>query len=473
MPNIVPVGVQNLLYGREPKMRTPDEAIRPAGFDQAAAGCVMVHSYALLGRYIALDVHSGAVHELDRAAFDVLQSGAVFTDTPLTPEQAEAREELLALKEDGLLFTEPEPFAVEHAGLPLKALCLHVSHDCNLRCGYCFAKTGDFGTGRRSVMTPEIAERSIDYLLARCGGRRNLEIDFFGGEPLMALDTVKHTVEYARKIAPRKNFRFTLTTNGVLLDEDVTDYLNREMSNVVLSLDGRAHVNDAVRRCVPGGGSYDVILPNYKHVIATRAGDYYVRGTYTKNNLDFNEDISHLASLGFQNISLEPAVLPPGHPLALTEDDVPALCEQYEKLCEQMAGDCSFSFFHFNVDLEQGPCVYKRLRGCGAGIEYAAVTPEGDVYPCHQFVGREEYRMGHVSEGTFSSEISSRFSELSAEGREDCRECWARYYCGGGCAASNLTVNGDIAKCDRLGCALEKKRLECAIYLKTLELSGN
>ncbi|MDR1669736.1 MAG: thioether cross-link-forming SCIFF peptide maturase [Oscillospiraceae bacterium] len=429
----------------------------------------MVHSYALFGRYIAIDVHSGAVHELDRAAFDVLQKGLLFEPLNLTPEQAEAREELLALKEDGLLFTEPEAVTVNYADLPLKALCLHVSHDCNLRCAYCFAKTGDFGTGRRLTMPPEVAERAIDYLLARCGGRRNLEIDFFGGEPLMALDTVKHTVTYARRAAPDKNFRFTLTTNGVLLDDGVTEYLNREMSNVVLSLDGRRQVNDAARRLVPDGGSYDEILPKYRHVIATRTGDYYVRGTYTKRNTDFAEDIAHLASLGFRNISLEPAVLPPGHPLALTEEDVPALCRQYELLCERMAEDGSFAFFHFNVDLAQGPCVYKRLRGCGAGVEYAAVTPEGDVYPCHQFVGREEYRMGSVLDGSFDKDISSWFSDIGAEGREDCRTCWARFYCGGGCAASNLTVNGDIALCDRLGCALEKKRLECAIYLKTLK----
>ncbi len=432
----------------------------------------MVHTYTLLGRYLALDVHSGAVHELDRTAFDVLQNNLLFEPAELTTEQEEARKELLSLKKDGLLFTEPDPVSVNPAGLPLKALCLHVSHDCNLRCAYCFAKTGDFGTGRRSVMAPEIAERAIDFLLARCGGRKNLEIDFFGGEPLMALDTVKHTVEYARKIAPQKNFRFTLTTNGVKLSEDVTGYLNREMSNLVLSLDGRPRVNDAVRRCLSGEGSYDVILPNYRHVLETRTGDYYVRGTYTKNNLDFTKDIAHLASLGFRNISLEPAVLPPEHPLALSEDDIPALCEQYELLCENMAEDGSFAFFHFNIDLAQGPCIYKRLRGCGAGIEYAAVTPEGDVYPCHQFVGREEYRMGHVSDGSFSQEISSRFSALESEGREDCRQCWARYYCGGGCAASNLTVNGDIGRCDRLGCALERKRLECAIYLKTLETEG-
>ncbi|MDR1691725.1 MAG: thioether cross-link-forming SCIFF peptide maturase [Oscillospiraceae bacterium] len=429
----------------------------------------MVHAYALLGRYIALDVHSGAVHELDCAAFDVLRADPnLDCDLPLTGEQREAREELLALKDAGLLFSEPEPAQQNVSGLPLKALCLHVSHDCNLRCGYCFAKTGDFGTGSRSTMTPEVAEKAIDYLLARCEGRKNLEIDFFGGEPLMALDTVKHTVEYARGAAPEKNFRFTLTTNGVLLDQEVTEYLNREMNNVVLSLDGRRSVNDAVRKTVGGGGSYDEILENYRHVLATRTGDYYVRGTYTQKNKDFLEDIRHLASLGFRNISLEPAVLPSGHPLALTEDDLPSLCDQYERLCEEMAaGDCGYSFFHFNVDLKQGPCVYKRLRGCGAGIEYAAVTPEGAVYPCHQFVGNNDFLLGDVLRGSFDKSVSEKFYP-GGDGREDCQACWARYYCGGGCAASNNTVNGDINISDRLGCALEKKRLECAIYLKTL-----
>ncbi|MDR0325635.1 MAG: thioether cross-link-forming SCIFF peptide maturase [Oscillospiraceae bacterium] len=423
----------------------------------------MIHAYELHGRTILLDVESGAVHELDRAAFDALS----IPPERHTSEQAEAWRELQALKADGLLFTEPdpEPIAARSADLPLKALCMHVSHDCNLRCRYCFAGTGDFGTGRRAVMPPRVAEQAIEYLLARCGGRVNLEVDFFGGEPLMALDTVKHTVEYAKKAAPDKNWRFTLTTNGVLLDEDTVAYLNREMDNLVLSLDGRKEVNDGHR-----GKSYDLLLPKYKRVLETRTGDYYVRGTYTNQNLDFTEDVLHLASLGFANISLEPAVLPPGHPLALTEGNLPALCAEYEKLCGTMAGGVDFSFFHFNVDLSQGPCVYKRLRGCGAGVEYAAVTPEGDVYPCHQFVGREEFQLGSVLDGSFSQEVSSRFKMLDAHSREDCRNCWAKYFCGGGCAAANLTVNGDILKPDSLGCELAKKRLSCAIYLKTVQM---
>ena len=422
----------------------------------------MIYAYELHGRYIVLDVESGAVHQLDRAAFDALTA----PPGPRTPEQAEAWEELQSLKADGLLFSEPEPVMGRDADLPLKAVCMHVSHDCNLRCGYCFAGTGDFGTGNRAVMPPRVAERTIDYLLARCGGRHNLEVDFFGGEPLLALDTVKHTVDYAKKTAPDRNWRFTLTTNGVLLDEETIAYLNAEMDNLVLSLDGRKEINDAQR-----GSSYDLLLPKYKRVIETRTGDYYVRGTYTNRNLDFGEDVLHLASLGFANVSLEPAVLPPGHPLALTEDDLPALSAEYEKLCKGME-NADFSFFHFNVDLAHGPCVYKRLRGCGAGVEYAAVTPEGDVYPCHQFVGREGFRMGSVLDGGFCAEISARFKALDAGSREDCRNCWAKYFCGGGCAAANLTVNGDIFMPDRFGCELSKKRLSCAIYLKTVQMCG-
>ncbi|MCL2003367.1 MAG: thioether cross-link-forming SCIFF peptide maturase [Oscillospiraceae bacterium] len=431
----------------------------------------MIHAYELHGRYIVLDVESGAVLDVDSAAFSALHTPPELH----TAEQAEAWGELMSLKAEGLLFTEPplesgrDVYSLPQSRTdirggppPLKALCMHVSHDCNLRCGYCFAHTGDFGTGKRSVMPPEVAEKAVDYLLERCGGRENLEIDFFGGEPLMAFDTVKHTVAYAKKRAPGKRFRFTLTTNGVLLDEETIAYLNAEMDNLVLSLDGRKDVNDACR-----GRTYDSLLPKYKRVIETRTGDYYVRGTYTNRNLDFAEDVLHLASLGFRNISLEPAILPPGHPLALGEGCLPALNAEYEKLCGLMADGADFSFFHFNVDLEQGPCVYKRLRGCGAGVEYAAVTPEGDVFPCHQFAGREAYRLGSVLDGSFRDDLSARFMSMNCSDREDCAVCRAKYFCGGGCAAANLTVNGDIHKADRLGCELAKKRLDCAIYLKS------
>jgi uncharacterized protein len=430
----------------------------------------VVHSYELGGRYIVLDAESGAVHQLDRAAFDALKT----PPEQHTPEMAEAWTELQTLKKEGLLWTEPDTsqLSTVRCQLPLKALCLHVSHDCNLRCAYCFAHTGAFG-GERTLMSPEVAEKAVDYLLSRCGGRRNLEIDFFGGEPLLAMETVRHTVGYAKKTAPEKNFRFTLTTNGVLLDDEIVDFLNAEMDNLVLSLDGRKEVNDNCRRAAADNpGTYEILLPKYKKVIGSRAGDYYVRGTYTNKNTDFSEDVLHLHSIGFRNISIEPAVLPTGHPLALTEAHLPELFAEYEKLAQIMSGGVDFSFFHFNVDLEQGPCVYKRLRGCGAGIEYAAITPEGDVYPCHQFVGRNDYLMGTVFDGGFSEKVSAVFAAMDANSRDDCRSCYAKYFCGGGCAAANLTVGNGIFKPDKLGCALVKKRLDCAIYLKTVHMDG-
>ena len=436
----------------------------------------MIHYYELMGRYIVLDVGSGAVHELDRAAYELLpQIVPPMTENPpddiISDEGREAWGELYALQQEGLLFSEdwtPPPIPMY---TPLKALCMHVSHDCNLRCGYCFAGTGDFGTGSRAIMSKAAAERAIDYLLKRCGNRINLEVDFFGGEPLMAMDTVRHTVEYARRAAPDRNFRFTLTTNGVLLDDEIIEYLNREMSNVVLSLDGRREVNDHMRRTTAGGGSYEHIVPLYKKLLDTRSGDYYVRGTYTSRNTDFFEDIKAMAAEGFQNLSVEPVSLPPNHPLAITEAHLPALFAEYEKLTEAMLGDPDFSFFHFSVDLEQGPCVYKRLRGCGAGYEYAAVTPEGDVYPCHQFVGKSDFKLGNVFEGSFDEKLSGRFKALDIFSRPACADCWAKFYCSGGCSASNITAGGSIESTDAVGCALERKRLECAILLKVAEFS--
>ncbi|MDR1736496.1 MAG: thioether cross-link-forming SCIFF peptide maturase [Oscillospiraceae bacterium] len=433
----------------------------------------MIHKFHLLDRFILLDVASGAVHEIDRAAYDLLDTiKAPMTENPpegLDEEEREIWAELYELQQKGQLFTPdvPVPDAPETV---LKALCLHVAHDCNLRCAYCFASTGDFGGGRK-LMSRETGERAIDFLLSKCGARRNLEIDFFGGEPLMAMDTVKHVVDYARAKAPEKNFRFTITTNGLLLNDENIEYINREMSNAVLSLDGRRDVHDTLRKTVSGGGSYDIIVPKYKNLIAGRKGDYFVRGTFTARNLDFVNDVNEIEREGFRNISLEPAVLPNGHPLALTEENLPFLLLEYERLLERILQGRDYSFFHFQIDLEQGPCVYKRVRGCGAGYEYAAVTPEGDIYPCHQFVGNEAYRMGSVFGGSMDSAISERFRTMSIDTREDCRICWARYYCSGGCAASNLTAEGDIGKCYSLGCALERKRVECAILLKAAHLN--
>ena len=426
----------------------------------------MVHTFSALGRNLAVDVNSGAVHVLDKLCCDLLSlvegpmGDACPQDLKDRLSQYDAREldeawtELLELQRAGLLFSDDDyidpaaAMALPKAAV-VKALCLHVSHDCNLRCRYCFASTGDFGTGHRMTMDFDTAKRAIDWVVEKSGKRRNIEVDFFGGEPLMALDTVKRTVEYARSLEEKhdKCFRFTITTNGVLLDQDTIDYINREMSNVVLSLDGRREVNDHMRPTVNGKGSYDVIVPKFQQLVSQRGTkDYYVRGTFTRENLDFADDVEHLASLG----------------------DLPAVEAEYEKLARQLQGRKDVNFFHFNVDLAQGPCVIKRLRGCGAGCEYVAITPDGDIYPCHQFVGREEYRMGNVRSGDFDMDISGKFAELNIYTREDCRNCWARFYCSGGCSASNLLVNGDIKKPNAVACEMERKRLECAIALRAI-----
>jgi uncharacterized protein len=321
------------------------------------------------------------------------------------------------------------------------------------------------------TMDFETAKRAIDFVVEKSGPRRNIEVDFFGGEPLMALDTVKRTVEYARSIeeAAGKCFRFTITTNGVLLDDETIDYINREMSNAVLSLDGRREVNDDLRPTVNGKGSYDVIVPKFQKLIAGRGTkDYYLRGTFTRFHKDFAEDVKALAAIG-KHVSVEPVVGKREDPYALQEEDLPELLAEYERLAEYLRDHRETNFFHFNVDLSQGPCVIKRLRGCGAGCEYVAITPEGDIYPCHQFVGLEEYKLGSVHEGTFDQSLSERFAGLNIYTRDECRACWARFYCSGGCSASNLLVNGDIKRPHQIGCELERKRLECAIALKAID----
>ena len=447
----------------------------------------MVHTFEALGVKLAVDVNSGAVHVLDDLTYRLLP----LVEPPMAehcppellarlPEyRTEAVEEgwqdLRELAGNGLLFVEddyvdPAAATALQQSAPIKALCLHVSHDCNLRCQYCFASTGDFGTGRK-IMDIETAKRAIDYVIQRSGSRRNIEVDFFGGEPLMAMDTVKATVAYARSIEKKagKCFRFTITTNGVLLDDENIDYINREMSNAVLSLDGRPQVNDRMRKTVNGKGSYEVIVPKFQKLVAGRGTkDYYLRGTFTHYNLDFAEDVMHMADLGFRNVSVEPVVGEETCGYALKDEDLPVVLEQYEKLAEKLKDRTDVNFFHFNVDLAQGPCVIKRLRGCGAGCEYVAVTPEGDIYPCHQFVGNPAYKIGSLSDGSFDMELSHRFSCLNIYTREECRDCWARFYCSGGCSASNLLVNGDIKKPNHVGCEMERKRLECAIALKAL-----
>ena len=319
------------------------------------------------------------------------------------------------------------------------------------------------------TMDVETAKKAIDFVIQRSGSRRNIEVDFFGGEPLMAMDTVKATVDYARSLEEKhgKNFRFTITTNGVLLNEENIAYINREMSNAVLSLDGRPEVNDKMRKTISGTGSYDVILPKFQKLVEGRGDkDYYLRGTFTRYNRDFSADVMHIADQGFRNVSVEPVVGSPDCDYTFREEDLPGILAEYEKLAEQLLHRPDVNFFHFNVDLSQGPCVIKRLRGCGAGCEYVAITPEGDIYPCHQFVGNEEYKLGNLYEDTFNMDLSHRFGELNVYTRPDCQQCWARFYCSGGCSASNLLVNGDIKIPNRFGCDMQRKRLECAIAMK-------
>lgn len=441
----------------------------------------MVHTFEALGVYIACDVNSGAVHVLDKTGYDTLNALIAAQgqepDFSVKPEGAgPAWNELKDLYEEGLLFTkddyiDPQAAALMQQDAPIKALCLHVSHDCNLRCKYCFASTGDFGTGQRMTMDFDTAKKAIDWVVAKSGKRRNIEVDFFGGEPLMAMDTVKRTVEYARSLEEKhdKVFRFTITTNGILLDDDTIDYINREMSNVVLSLDGRQEVNDRMRPTINGKGSYQVIVPKFQKLVAGRGTkDYYVRGTFTRDNLDFMEDVLHMGDLGFRHVSVEPCSGPPDDPFAIREEDLDRVEEEYEKLARALMDRKDINFFHFNVDLAQGPCVIKRLRGCGAGCEYVAITPDGDIYPCHQFVGKEEFRMGSVHDSSFDMAISGQFAQQNVYTRPACRECWARFYCSGGCSASNLLVNGDITRSNEVACAMERKRLECAIALNAI-----
>jgi len=448
----------------------------------------MVHTFEQGGYRFALDVNSGAVHMLDALSYKLLTmlpdelpaecpapvQDALCTEGAAKEELAEAYAELLELREGGLLFSadDYEPFALNVAASPVKAMCLNIAHDCNLRCAYCFAGTGDFGQGRR-LMSEEVGRRAVDFLLEHSEARRNLELDFFGGEPLMNFDVVKAVVRYARGRGEDagKKFRFTITTNGLLLDDDTIKFINREMSNVVLSIDGGREVHDALRKTVGGQGSYDIVLPKFQKLVRARGDkDYYVRGTFTRRNMDFTEDVLHLWELGFEQISLEPVVGDETQPYALREEDLPALFAEYEKLAQTILamrrGSKKINFFHFMLDLEQGPCVIKRLRGCGCGNEYLAATPDGDLYPCHQFVGMAGEKMGNLLDGTFDERRRSAFAKVNVYTKEKCRTCWAKFYCSGGCDASNLTFQGRIGTPHPVTCALEKKRTEYAIFLQ-------
>ena len=444
----------------------------------------MVHTFSGLGMSIALDVESGALHLLDEIGLSVLS----IVEEPMPPECSsdivaalsarfkpcdieETWAELYALTESGQLFSKCPSYPPDDTG-SFKALCLHVAHDCDLRCAYCFAKTGSYG-GERGVMSFETARSAVDMLVDKSGDRRNLEIDFFGGEPLLAWDTVTRTVDYVREREEDwgKRFRFTLTTNGLALTDERIEYLNREMDNVVLSLDGRSDIHDAVRRTAAGKGSYDAVLPRLLRVAASRERDYFVRGTFTSRNPDFVDDLLHLADLGFSHLSMEPVVLPDGHPLALRPEDVDTACRAYDRLLAIMAKRDDFSFFHFSVDLDFGPCVYKRLRGCGAGFAYCAVSPEGNIYPCHQFVGMEDYLLGHVSVGVTNKALSERMHALTVNTKPDCSVCWAKYHCSGGCAATSVSLGNSLDAVHAPGCQMQKKRLECGMLLQAARMS--
>ena len=449
----------------------------------------MVHYFSMHGVNIALDINSGAVHVLDDAAYAALgcysQDGrldgvklnaldGIYSGQALT----EAVEEIDGLKKDNLLFTEnPYEEYVDKWGKQtvIKALCLHIAHDCNLRCRYCFAGTGEY-LGKRSMMSPEVGRKSIDFLIDNSGSRRNLEVDFFGGEPLMNFETVKEIVRYARsrEEASGKNFRFTITTNILLLDKAKRDFINENMHNIVLSIDGRREINDAMRRRVDGTGCYDRILPLAKTMVEERQGrNYYIRGTFTRNNLDFGEDVLHLADEGFDQISVEPVVASADSGLDIREEDVPQACMEYEKLAKEYAErrrlGKGFNFFHFMMDMEGGPCAAKRFRGCGSGTEYLAVTPEGGLFPCHQFVGHDEFLMGSVFEGLNSNPVRGIFISTNIDSKPECRVCWAKFYCSGGCAANAYKFNKDIGIPYKVGCELEKKRIECALWIKSQE----
>ena len=446
----------------------------------------MIHQYKSNGYNIVLDVESGAVHVVDDITYDVISlyeensADEIVSKLKSSYNEDEIREcisEVKELVEDGQLFTEDiyEPFVEkfkEKRQTVVKALCLHIAHDCNLACKYCFAEEGEYH-GRRALMSFEVGKKALDFLVANSGNRVNLEVDFFGGEPLMNWDVVKQLVAYGRSLEKpnNKKFRFTLTTNGVLLNDEVMEFVNKEMSNVVLSLDGRKEVNDRMRPFRTGKGSYDLIVPKFQKLAESRnQTNYYIRGTFTRNNLDFSEDVKHFADLGFKQMSIEPVVGPEEDPYSIREQDLPQIMEEYDKLAleyiDRYKKGNGFNFFHFMIDLTQGPCVYKRLSGCGSGTEYLAVTPWGDFYPCHQFVGNEDFLMGNVDEGITKPEIVKEFGNCNVYSKEKCKNCFAKFYCSGGCAANSYNFKGTINDAYDIGCEMQRKRVECSIMIK-------
>ena len=452
----------------------------------------MIHQYQLNGYNIVLDVCSGSVHVVDEAAYDLIglyedhsREAAIDEVSAKYPaldraELEECYDDITSLKDAGKLFT-PDTFAPMAGELKartsgvVKALCLHIAHTCNLNCSYCFASQGKYH-GDRALMSFEVGKQALDFLIAHSGTRKNLEVDFFGGEPLMNFDVVKQLVAYARSIEKEagKNFRFTLTTNGVLIDQDVIDFCNKEMSNVVLSLDGRKEVHDRFRVDYAGHGSYDKIVPKFQELVRQRDGkNYYMRGTFTHHNPDFLEDIKTMLNLGFTELSMEPVVTAKGDPSGLTEEDLPILMQQYEDLAklqlERYKEGRPFTFYHYMIDLTGGPCIYKRISGCGSGTEYMAVTPWGDLYPCHQFVGDSSYLLGNVYDGVTADSEQEEFRSCNVYSRPECASCWAKLYCSGGCAANAYHATGSVRGIYEPGCELFRKRMECAIMLKVAE----
>ena len=447
----------------------------------------MVHQYKMGGYNIVIDVNSGAIHVVDDMTYDMIEmyessdKDSIFTEMAKRypahkDEIAEVWDEIAELIAAEELFTKDsyEPYITDFAKRPtvVKALCLHIAHDCNLACQYCFAEEGEYH-GKRELMSYEVGRKALDFLVANSGNRRNLEVDFFGGEPLMNFQVVKDLVAYGRSLEEThdKKFRFTLTTNGVLLNDDIMEFANQEMGNVVLSIDGRKEVHDRMRPFRKGAGSYDLIVPKFQKFADSRHQEkYYVRGTFTHNNLDFSKDVLHLADLGFKQISVEPVVAQETDSYAIREEDLPQLMEEYENLALEMVKrhgkENDFNFFHFMIDLEGGPCVAKRLSGCGSGTEYLAVTPTGDLYPCHQFVGNTDFLMGNVDDGVVNTDLRDEFKSCNVYAKDKCRECFARFYCSGGCAANSYNFHGDIHNAYDIGCALQKKRVECAIMIK-------
>lgn len=461
----------------------------------------MVHQYKLNGYNIVLDVNSGSVHCVDDVAYDIISFFCEAKNRGLEPDRDRIQREILAkyadrddvtpediddtfadideLTKEEKLFAEdifePSAGVLKERHTEVKALCLHVAHTCNLNCSYCFASQGKFH-GERAIMSMETAKRAIDFLVENSGNHVNLEVDFFGGEPLLNWDVVKGTVAYARSIEKEhgKNFRFTLTTNGVGLNDEVMEFANREMHNVVLSLDGRKETHDRLRKFVDGRGSYDVIVPKFQEFVKRRGDkEYYMRGTFTHDNVDFTKDLFHMVDLGFDRLSMEPVVCDPSEPYALTEEDLPKIYEQYEILAKYMLQKEKeghpITFYHYMLDLTGGPCIYKRISGCGSGTEYFAVTPWGDLFPCHQFVGEEQFKMGDIWNGIQREDIRQDFKMCNVYAREECRDCWARLYCSGGCAANAFHGTGDIRGVYEYGCDIFRKRMECAIMMQVAE----